>query len=132
MAETYAGFGGLIHSIDRDGPPQSTGDEKRLVEHKNGLRVWVTITQQDRKRIIDFLPKGWDKVVRDREAGQSIEQLADRYRMTTHEMRTYLGMAYGKVEQDLYRLAETRSGLRDPSEMSRDSMQRRNEAEARK
>lgn len=111
-----AGFGGLIRStdlVDRDGPPIATGDEKRLVEFKDtGLSVWVTITQKERRRYINMCPKGWSKVLLDREAGMTVEQLAQKYRMETEKMRDYLHMAYGWVEQRLYALAEHKAGSR--------------------
>jgi hypothetical protein len=111
-----AGFGGLIRStdlVDRDGPPQSIHDEKRLVEFKaTGLSVWVTITQAERKRYINMCPKGWGKVIKDREAGASIETLAQRYHMETERMRDCLHLAYGWLEQRLYALAEHKAGAR--------------------
>lgn len=117
MPENYgAGFGGLISStdyVDRDGPPLATGDEKRLVEFREtGLSVWVTITQAERRRYIRMCPKGWDKVILDREAGMTVDQLAQRYRMETERMRDCLHLAYGWVEQRLYALAEHKAGSR--------------------
>jgi hypothetical protein len=111
-----SGFGGLIRStdyVDRDGPPMATGDEKRLVEFKNsGLSVWVTITQAERRRYINMCPKGWNKVILDREAGLTVEALAQKYRMETATMRDALHLAYGWVEQRLYALAEHKAGSR--------------------
>jgi hypothetical protein len=110
-----SGFGGLVRSTDniyRDGPPISHHDEKRYVEHASGLGCWVTITQAERKRYINMCPKGWDKVLLDREAGLSVPQLAQKYRMETETMRDCLAMAYGWVEQRLYALAEHKAGAR--------------------
>lgn len=117
MAESVgAGFGGLVRStdlVDRDGPPIAYMDEKRLVEHKDtGLSVWVTITQAERKRYINLCPKGWNRVLLDREAGLSIDQLAQKYRMETEFMRDYLALAYAWVEQRLYALAAHKAGAR--------------------
>ncbi len=114
-AGALQGFGGLVRStdqVDRDGPPISWHDEKRLVEHKSGLKCWVTITQRERKRYIDMIPKGWNHVVRDREAGMSVAQLAQKYRMETEFMRDYLALAYGWVEQRLFALAEHKAGAK--------------------
>jgi hypothetical protein len=106
-------FGGLIRSTDnihRDGLPIAYHDEKRYVEHKSGLGCWVTITQAERKRYIDMCPKGWNRVLRDREAGMSTEQLAQKYRMETETMRDCMHLAYGWVEQRIYALAEHKAG----------------------
>jgi hypothetical protein len=119
MGEYGNGFGGLIRSTDnihKDGLPQATQDEKRYVEHASGLGCWVTITQAERKRYINMCPKGWNKVLLDREAGMSTEQLAQKYRMETEYMRDRLHLAYGWVEQRLYALAEHKAGaVRSPS-----------------
>lgn len=105
-------FGGLVRSLDGVTPPISHHDEQRMIEGPSGLRVWVTITQEDRRRIIGTCPRGWAPVLKDREAGKTVEQLADRYRMTTEEMRTHLSTAYGWVEQQVYKLAEIKAGFR--------------------
>lgn len=109
----YEGFGGLVRStdlVDKDGPPISRGTQKRLVENKSGLRCWVDITEAERERYINMIPKGWNRVVRDREAGMTVPQLAQKYRMETEFMRDYLALAYGWVEQRLYALAEYKAG----------------------
>lgn len=117
MPESYGGgFGGLVRStdmVDRDGPPISLHDEKRLVEFKDtGLSVWVTITQKERRRYISMCPKGWSKVLLDREGGMSLERLAQKYHMETETMRDCLHLAYGWVEQRVYTLAEAKAGHR--------------------
>jgi hypothetical protein len=110
----FSGFGGLVRStdlVDRDGPPISQHDEKRLVEFKDtGLSVWVTITQAERKRYINMCPKGWNRVILDREAGMNLDRLAQKYHMETERMRDCLHMAYGWVEQRIYALAEHKAG----------------------
>lgn len=138
MPGDFSGFGGLVRStdlVDRDGPPVSLHDERRLVEDVRGctcrddghggepgrtnagcpathLSVWVRITQAERRRYIQMIPKGWPKVVLDREAGLSVPELAQKYRMETEVMRDGLALAYGWVEQRIQALAAYRAGVR--------------------
>lgn len=109
-------FGGLVHSTDsiyRDGErPTYHGDQKRLVESRSGLRTWVTITAEERRRIIQSTPKGWGPYVEMREAGHTIEEIAAKVRMETELCRDSLALCYGWLEQQLYKLAEVKSGAR--------------------
>jgi hypothetical protein len=113
----YSGFGGLVRStdlIDRDGsPPVFHGNQKRLVEHPvSKATYWVTITAAERARYIAECPKGWGRLLKMREGGISIEDIAQRERMETELMRDYMAMAYGWVEQRLAALAEHKVGIR--------------------
>lgn len=109
-------FGGLIHSTDsiyRDGErPVYRGDQKRLVETPRGIRAWVTITAEERKRIISYTPKGWAPYVEMREAGHTVEEIAAKVRLETELTRDALALCYGWLEQQLYKLAETKAGVR--------------------
>jgi hypothetical protein len=113
----YSGFGGLVRStdlIDKDGsPPVYHGDQKRLVEYTTtaGLvtSAWVTITAAERARYIDACPKGWGRLLKLREGGMSVEDIAQREHMETAQMRDYMAMAYGWVEQRIYALAEAKA-----------------------
>lgn len=113
----FSGFGGLVRStdlVDKDGmPPVYSGDQKRLVEHPvTKAVVWVTITAKERARYIDMCPKGWGRLLKMREGGLSVEQIAAREHMETEKMRDYLAMAYGWVEQKIFKLAEAKAGIR--------------------
>jgi hypothetical protein len=110
------GFGGLVRStdlIDKDGsPPVYIGDQRRLVEDtKTGLTYWVIITAAERARYIAMCPKGWGRLLKQREGGVSIEELAQQEHMETEKMRDYMAMAYGWVEQRVTHLAEVKIGL---------------------
>lgn len=106
-------FGGLIHAIDSTGPVK-IGDEKRMVENpKTGLSVFVTITAAERLRLVKLVPKGWSRAVELREGGMSIEEIGSKpefRRFTTEELRTYLGLAYGWLEQAIWKLADIKAG----------------------
>lgn len=112
----FSGFGGLVRStdlVDRDGPPVYKGDQKRLVEHPvTKLCVWVTITATERARYIALAPKGWGRILKEREGGRSVEELAQSERMETEVMRDSLALAYGWVEQKIHHLAEVKAGIR--------------------
>lgn len=109
-------FGGLIHSTDsiyRDGErPVYHGDQKRLVSMPNGLTAWITITAADRARVIEHMPKGWARFVKMREGGSSVEEVAAAARLETELCRDALALCYGWLEQQLYRLAEIKAGVR--------------------
>jgi hypothetical protein len=111
----YKGFGGLVRTtdlVDKDGPPTYHGDQKRLVEHPvSKLTYWVTITAAERARYIAECPKGWGRLLKLREGGMSVEELAQREHMETEKMRDYMAMAYGWVEQRIARLAEVKIGM---------------------
>lgn len=111
----YEDFGGLVRStdhVDRDGPPIATLDERRLVQLPDGRAAWIPVTQAEKKRIYSITPKGWGKVILDREAGMSVEQLAQKYRMETETMRDKLALAYGWGEQQIYALCERKAKAR--------------------
>lgn len=113
----FSGFGGLVRStdlIDKDGsPPVYHGNQKRLVEHPvSKLTYWVTITAAERARYIDMCPKGWGRLLKLREGGMSVEEIAQREHMETEKMRDYMAMAYGWVEQQVSKLAEYKIGIR--------------------
>lgn len=116
MSSGYgAGFGGLVRSTDsihRDGLPIAVADEKRLVERPNGMAVWVTITQAEKRRYINMCPKGWNRPLLMREEGKTIDEIAASLRMETELCRDSMALAYGWVEQQLYRLAEYKAGVR--------------------
>lgn len=113
----YSGFGGLVRStdlVDKDGsPPVYHGNQKRLVEHPvSKMTYWVTITAAERARYIDACPKGWGRLLKLREGGMSVEDIAQREHMETEKMRDYMAMAYGWVEQRISALAEAKIGLK--------------------
>lgn len=122
----FSGFGGLVRStdlVDKDGsPPVYHGNQKRLVEHPvSKITYWVTITAQERARYIAACPRGWGRLLKLREGGMSVEQIAQREHMETELMRDYMAMAYGWVEQQVGRLAEAKIGLRPAGVVARES-----------
>lgn len=87
--------------------------QSRLVETKDGRRVWVQITDGDIMRAIGHLPYRWPELVRRRFAGEPYESLyKSQNKLSPEDFRKGLAMAFAAVEQRLYWLAETRAQSR--------------------
>jgi hypothetical protein len=87
--------------------------QSRLVETKEGRRVWVQISDGDILRAIGHLPYRWPEFVRRRYSGEPYESLyKSQRRLSPDEFRKALAMAFAAVEQELYWLAEQRAQSR--------------------
>ena len=85
--------------------------QSRLVETKDGRRVWVQISDGDIMRAIGNLPHRWPEFVRRRFAGEPYESLYKSQRkLSPDQFRKALAMAFAAVDQQLYWLAERRVG----------------------
>lgn len=89
------------------GPPQH-----RYASAPGGGSLWVPVTDDDRRRVVDALPApvGWREAVKMREDGRSLEDISRHVRCSPEQLEEGLSVCYQWIETELHNLAMERAG----------------------
>lgn len=97
--------------------------QTRTAVSPSGRQVWVTITQEDRLRLINQLPHRWPEVIKAREKGETLEQIHRWARVALNPeeecrghceppcLRCHMAAIYSWMETELHALAQKRARL---------------------
>lgn len=92
-------------------PPDPSLAQKRIATSPSGREVWVTITSADRLAVIDSFPHRWPEVIKARERGERVEDIAKTVRLPFEQFVEELGAAYSILETILHDVAQRRARL---------------------